>query len=38
MPNASCSNEVDYDAEHDVFIGEDGEWYRDEECTEPVND
>lgn len=36
MANASCSNETYYDFENGVYVGEDGEWYSDEECTEPA--
>ena len=36
MANASNSNEVYYDEEMGVWIDSEGDWYTDEECTEPA--
>ena len=36
MANDSGSNETYYDSDNMVYVGEDGEWYSDEECTEPA--
>jgi len=38
VANASNSNDTYYDSENMVYVGEDGNWYSDEECTEPAGD